>query len=365
MKNKASKGYYHCPQCDMLFESLVKPRADLLCPECGNQPSALRSKVAAHSFSDQLANPNASDLIDSDIGLNIQNARIKKVRGRLWVSITLLVALLTAGIVFNLQKSSTKKEAEELTSKSKVEEENAHTSEEFQDLVANFNELIVSFIRESNQNKLGKFIYNPTRLASQVRKYYQENPLLIIGNPKAGVAALSYIRDEEPYVFGGIFKNEAGEEHEFSLIQYGAVYKMDWPFYVRYNEYSLDDFLENLEEVEADFRLYMRVLDLDDGVSLVFYPPKTDAEGGFDGVTSSSIELPKDDTRVTHMMSMLNSEDREDIEFRDYLKGRDPDGYERVRVRLRLKIDEKKGNSLELIKFIANDWYCVDITNMN
>lgn len=360
-KDKLLKGFYHCIDCDRLFEAEVQRSSSVLCDKCGNAPSANKLNNAVYTSGDTAVEKKSQ----SEQPTNRVASRKKRGSRKVLYFSGLIILGLIGTMVFM------KEGADELVDNTledkatKIQKQQEIVKVQYRNNVANLcNTIMNGLVKAENGSEASKYFYDSIGLEGDIKNYYEKNPIFVMGQPKAVITHIAYVRDVEPFVLGAVFKDESGKEFEASFIQGKRGYKIDWPFYVRYNSEQLEDFLNQSEVSEAEFRLYMRVLDIKDEVTLVFYPPVTNSEKSFDGMKSSSVRLPKSSEIVTAMMNVLNKENPMDEDYRKMTASRDAKGYHRVRVRLGLKINEGKANSLELVDFIANDWYGVDIENL-
>ncbi|MDC0088010.1 hypothetical protein OAI07_00550 [Akkermansiaceae bacterium] len=348
--DKILKGYYHCIDCDSLFEADVKKPSKILCNKCGISPSMAKSgkSLAPHT-------------VKLDKATRKPSIKSKKSKLR-FISPIFTVILVIQGIVFFMKQKTPSEplvnfsDSDTLNKREKAEKEKIRNIR-LNDAAIVCNAMMNDFIKSKDT----KLVYDSIGLENNIKRYYKTDLTGFIDQPRARIRSMKYIRDTEPFVLGALFERESGEMFEASFIQDKERYKIDWAFYVRYNRGSLEDFVAQSEVLESDFRLYMRVLDIGDQVTLVFYPPKTTENNDFEGFRSFSLRLPPGSDIASEIVAVLNDDDSIDKEFRSITARRDPKGVHRVRVRLGLNVTEGKANSLELVDFIANDWYGIDL----
>lgn len=348
------KGFYHCPECDALFESDVKVVAGLKCLHCGRCLTDNKSNSINQTLKSTLDEaPLMEAVLPEEVQRRVRQKR-KSRKKTIWLSI-IFIALLSPVFFYDPDEDEGRGVQEEVEEKLSPEEAELVMSGCF--------DVYKKFIAASEVSELVKSIYKPALYAEEINRYYDENSLFIRAKNHSGFNSFTYIRKSEPHIIGASYKSEAGKNVEVSFIKFKDGYKIDWPYHVRYNEIGLEEFLKKEKGSESDFRLYMRVLDIDDQLTFVFYPPKTNKDNSVIGMKSSSLRLPKESKEGARILSILNDEDGVGSDYRKVISRFDPEGYHRVRVRLAVSTDEKGRVALELVEFIANDWYSVDINS--
>jgi rRNA maturation endonuclease Nob1 len=379
------EGYYHCNECDSLFESQVIG-ADLQdCPHCGKAVAGIAeigpelgmddgflSRDDEDSLDQNLV--RAGDLVsggktnekqaDADVDVEQTTEKEKVARQLRLISIawiSLVVSAVAVVIYFN--------QAGDVPSISaQAEQKNTEQIETEKQAIKlalpKCMKVIKGFINASSAAAKAQYVYNGVRLSREMEAFYATRPSF---RPQlTQVRAVHYQALDIPglYAIGTICQSDVGERFEVVFIRDGKEWKIEWKSFVRYSESDWTPFTSKANGEEAEFRLYMRVMDvgedLADGDVLVkFYKPDVLRGRGFDGYASEGVRIPAYSVQGKVVSEMVSQEEAVDGYDHVGLKvsGFDPEHYHRVRVRMRLLKNAEQQTRLELVRIIANHWY--------
>ncbi|MGB2351657.1 MAG: hypothetical protein ACPH9O_08535, partial [Akkermansiaceae bacterium] len=114
---------------------------------------------------------------------------------------------------------------------------------------------------------------------------------------------------------------------------------------------------------EADFRLYMRVMDVGEDLAgndimLKFYQPDVFRGREFDGYASDGVRVSAYGSQGQLITKITNdkhskAEDLVGMKIADF----DPENFHRVRVRMRVRKVSGEDPALELVELLADHWY--------
>lgn len=348
----APEGYFHCAVCNQLFKSPITAEAPPYCSYCGKPSLTVESPEKLRR--------RASDPPNRKSDSQSRGSR-KELR---YAAALVTVATMIGSISFyQFYLKGAKSNDVEVSVK---DHQKTISYVQARKLLLICENGVNQFLETRESKELFKQSKKHDKLHRQMEKYYTDNPLFVIGEHNASILSWSFIRDAEPFVIGLVAEDE-GRQFEMVFIHDVddlEAYKVDWGFYVRYNEVALRDWVQLNQEAEHEFRLYMRILEIGDNYTLVFYPPSSNEGELLNNSVSVSVNVPVGSDMAKSMMSLLNHDSKVDQDFRNITTKRDPEGYQRVRVKLKKSAERGKKAAIELTEFIANDWYSFDYSDL-
>ena len=377
------KGYYHCNECDSLFESQVIG-ADLQdCPHCGKAVAGIVEigpKLGVDDdfclsddeddFDQNLAKTGEAGAddkgndkqVDGDVGEITEKQRVARQLRLISIAwISLVVTAVAVVIYFN-------QAGEESSISAKTQQKQLQQAEADKQSIKlalpKCMKAIKGFLNASSAAAKAQYVYDGVRLSREMEAFYATRPSF---RPELKqVRAVHYQSLDIPgvYAIGTICQSEQGERFEVVFIRDGKEWKIEWKSFVRYSESDWTLFTSMANGEEADFRLYMRVMDVGEDLAggdvlVKFYKPDVFRGRGFDGYASEGVRIPAYGVQgkvVSEMASQKETADGYDhvgLRVSDF----DPEHYHRVRVRMRLLKNSEQEPRLELVRIISNHWY--------
>ncbi|BDS05533.1 hypothetical protein NT6N_05730 [Oceaniferula spumae] len=393
---KLTEGHFHCKNCDELFEAPIRKPEDQLCPSCGKPPtgeSPLSEKSVsgmpsvANLATGHSSNPvksgetqDARKIREATINADGKNSdRIKRTKRREKRSSKLLIMLgvwvllmgLTVGLVnyFNPDEDETgnKPELTEALKKRQLEAEMKQAQAVIQQAAPECEEVITSFLNATSAASKAQFVYQGVKLTTVMNRYYQSNPSFSSTRSQVKLIRGELLKNTKHQTIGTICVNQQKETFEVIFVRVGNEWKIDWEALVRYDDRSWSLFPASSDGSEGEFRLYMRVRDsnkeFDEGeISIVFYKPDMYVKGEFRSVPSPAVRLPVDSELGLKIREMVSREDDMKTDAYGFTTSLfDKPRYHRVRVKLRLKKEDKE-ETFELLEILADHWYGDGVT---
>ena len=377
------EGYYHCNECDSLFESQVIG-ADLQdCPHCGKAVAGIAEIGPELGMDDDFLSRDAEDSLDQNLvragdlvsGGKTNDERVdidveqttekEKVARQLrlisiaWIS--LVVSAVAVVIYFN-------QAGDEPSISAQAEKKNTQQIETEKQAIKlalpKCMKVIKGFINASSAAAKAQYVYNGVRLSREMEAFYAARPSFRPQLTQVRVVHYQALDIPGLYAIGAICQSEVGERFEVVFIRDGKEWKIEWESFVRYSESNWTLFTTKTNGEEAEFRLYMRVMDVGEDLAggdvlVKFYKPDVFRGRGFDGYASEGVRIPAYSVQGKIISEMARQEEAADGYDHVGLKvsNFDPEHYHRVRVRMRLLKNSEQEPRLELVRIIANHWY--------
>lgn len=157
-----------------------------------------------------------------------------------------------------------------------------------------------------------------------------------------------------------LLESSEGEIFDTVFIEEGDEWRLDWEHFARYSDYSWPLFLAGDGPEEGEFRLFARkrFVDAERNLSLVNIVFYEVAFGNAQeiGTASPDFQVSKDTRSGKLLDAAFALEQSGKRPFDSDLKSGDPQGYIRVRVKIR-RIVENNTRRFELMNVIACHWY--------
>ena len=367
-------GYYHCIECDQLFESELVPVEELICPECGHSPIGSLTEEFNPLFSSRPSQVKGiePELAQVDVGNVVEERHsfgdIRKKSKKNGVLVLIGSWFVLSVFIVSLIKYFS---AEEEVDHRVFEKQNTLDLSEQKRLIVNKAlpdclNVFQNFINAPSTVSKAQKVYQGAKLSAVMERYYKRNSDFLLKSRNFQVVWAEMLGFADRKVIGVLFKNKDDEILEVIFIQEESEWKIDWLSFVRYDPTPWFLFQTGEDGDEGEFRLYMRVRDsnieLGTGVtSLVFYKPKMHLEQELEVLPSPTVVIKSDSElgeKVAKIVTASKDRLRDD---HGLIVGKiDPVNYHRVRVRLRLKKREGYVTQLEMIDIIDDNWYGIE-----
>ena len=380
------EGYYHCNECDSIFESIMIGAPQQICPHCGNVllgdsdvSSALgvgggfllsEDEEVELGFEKQEVGDDesySSDARGKQAGEQSQKATSKegvamqlKVVSISWIALVVLVV----AVVLYFNRSADEFAKSEDPSGNKVVEQSDAGKHAIKLALPKCMRVAKEFLNAKTASAKAQFVYQGVRLSREMEAYYARQPdfpprliqLRPVYHHSLDIPGVEAI--------GTICQTDTGERFEAIFIKEGKEWKIEWKSFVRYSESDWSLFTSKRSGDEAEFRLYMRVMDVGEDLAggdilVQFYKPDIFRGHMFDGYASESIRVPIYSTQGRLLGNLVNQadsatgQDQVGMQISDF----DPQHFERVRVRVKLQMNSKQEPYVELVRLMANHWY--------
>ncbi len=226
---------------------------------------------------------------------------------------------------------------------------------------------IRGFLNASTASAKAQYVYNGVRLSREIEAFYSSRPNFYPKQVDVRIVQYNDLRIPGVEAIGTICQSDVGERFEVVFIRDGKDWKIDWKSFVRYSETDWLLFTSMENGTEADFRLYMRILDVGedlagDDIMVKFYKPDVFRGREFDGYGSDGVRVSAFSFQgqlISAIKANMNTgqEDLVGMKIADF----DPENYHRVRVRMRVRKSEGVDPYLEVVQIMANHWYDPDL----
>ena len=375
------KGYYHCNQCDSLFESMLTGVDSQSCPNCGESVVGIlesgSSLADGHAKLGYEDSTTAQDRYESSLqeggaeqgdkktdsgGYQLaDDHKVARQMRAAFIAWILFVAFVVSMVIhFNgIEDEQSTQPSMATVSESRPGSERK---------VRNFalpkcSNAIRGFLNASTASAKAQYVYNGVRLAREMEAFYSSRPNFYQKQADVRIVQYNDLRITGVEAIGAICQSDVGERFEVVFIRDGQDWKIEWKSFVRYSETDWLLFSSMENGTEADFRLYMRIMDVGedlagDDIMVKFYKPDVFRGREFEGYGSDSVRVSAFgfQGQLISGVKAMNYNQREDpvgMKIADF----DPENYHRVRVRMRLRKGDGQKPYLEVVRILANHWY--------
>ncbi|MDG1357331.1 MAG: hypothetical protein P8P36_03970 [Akkermansiaceae bacterium] len=378
------EGYYHCNECDSIYESPVIGVSQHTCPNCSNviaTGSDISSDTGAgvdfllsEDEESQLgsgARVDASNLSDAG-GDDQTEERGSKTTQKERVAMQLRVVSISwivlvvfvVGVVIYFNRSAGEHSDAVKSSGYEAVRQKETEKQVIKLALPECMRTAKAFLKAETASAKAQFVHDGIRLSREMEAYYAKQPHF--PSRLMQLRAVHYQSLNIPGVdaIGTICQTDTGERFEAVFIRDGKEWKIEWKSFVRYSESDWSLFTSRPNGNEAEFRLYMRVMnvgeDLADGDILVqFYKPDIFRGHMFDSYASESIRVPIYSIQGKLLSDLLDNADA--VGGTDHvgmqISNFDPQYFHRVRVRMKLGMNAKQEPVVDLLRLLANHWY--------
>lgn len=380
------EGYYHCDQCSSIFEAQITGVSQQTCPRCGHlltggdhapaeidfeadlvsseQSGALNAGTSGQDFDSNRASiTSEAGKVAHETPLVTQKKRAAQ-QMKLIATSWLIFVVMVVAIVFYFNRSSAKFAAETRSSQQEPEKQKDAEKQKMKLALPKCMMVVKSFVNAKTASAKAQFVYDGVRLSREMEAYYAEQadfrtPLL-----QARPVYYHALNIPGAEAIGAICQTDTGERFEAIFILQDGEWKIEWKSFVRYSERDWPIFLSGAGADEADFRLYMRVMDVREDLAagdvlVQFYKPDIFRGHEFDGHSSDVIRVPAYSIQGKLLRDLIERADEAKgtdlvgMDFADF----DPKQLYRVRARMRSKMNAKQELEVHLVRLIANHWY--------
>lgn len=376
------KNYFHCAKCDSLFEASIVSVGNQKCSNCGRHPGG---KLIFHSnrpnrqrpFSES-DNSSGGGMPQSSQGMHSQLSEEVKVKSRdlnssrLWPRVFGLILIVGIGVlVYQLMAPEKLERIEKVDDEdtyagrevARLSKEKDYLNKEIPKCLRTYNK----FLEAGNAAEKSQFVYKGSELSPEMDRYYSENVSLPFASQGVEIVDSHILDHSGKKIIGLIVKNANDELFEIIFVKNKDEWKIDWEFFVRNDTRSWLRFLDEDHGAEGVFRLYVRFKATVEGydytnINFVFYKPEIYRVGKYRGEPSPNVIVSLNETSGKILKLIRDKGSKLDKDFLGFDIGkRNPDGYHRVRVKLRVIKREGFPDGLELVDILANHWYGEDI----
>jgi hypothetical protein len=375
------KGYYHCNECDSLFEAQIIGANLQDCPHCGKVVAGISEIGSELGIEDDFFLGEDEDGLDQNLVRNVvsvdkdndkqsdvdveQIIEKKKIARQLrlisiaWIS--LVVSAVAVVIYFN-------QATDEPLISAQTEQKNTQQIETEKQAMKlalpKCMEVIKGFLNATGASAKTQYVYNGVRLSREMEAFYATRPSFRPQLTRVRAVYSQALDIPGVYAIGTICQSDVGERFEVVFIRDGKEWKIEWKSFVRYSESDWSLFTSKANGEEAEFRLYMRAMDVGEDLAggdvlVKFYKPDVYRGQGFDGYASEGVRIPAFSVQGKIISELASQEDAADGYDHVGMKvsNFDPAHYHRVRVRMRLLKNAEQEPHLELVRILANHWY--------
>ncbi|MGB2560097.1 MAG: hypothetical protein ACPIG6_05835 [Akkermansiaceae bacterium] len=350
---KGSEPIY-CPHCGEVVEGILESGASL-----ANSEARLDQDDAspAQKFGNEKSG-NAEDASDCKLA----DAETVAVQLRVIFIMWIVLVALVVTIVIQFNRVKDEPEVPIITA---AETENSGASDRQADVYAlpKCVDAITGFLKASTASAKAQYVYNGVSLSREMEAYYASQANFHPELLGVRIVKRSELRIPGVDAVGAICQTEGGERFEVVFIRDGNEWKIEWKSFVRYSEADWSLFKSQKNGAEADFRLYMRVMDVGEDLAgndimLKFYEPDVFRGREFDGYASDSVRVSAYGSQGQLITKITNdkhskAEDLVGMKIADF----DPENFHRVRVRMRVRKVSGEDPALELVELLADHWY--------
>ncbi|MGJ8678388.1 MAG: hypothetical protein ACSHX0_12795 [Akkermansiaceae bacterium] len=364
-KKEILRGYYHCIRCDSIFAADIENKSSQKCAQCHGL-SSVKLDVDSDGYVENHKLSREGEVKRHQKTKPARSGSIKKklvfVYKVFAVIAVLLVVLAGLKMMLKMQADTQKvyvSGAYEIANKEMKLASNSF----LQIAIPELEQVLQQFeFSKSTEAKL-PYIHDRSKVSYEFRQYYKKNFTMLFSENEWSIDDAFLLSKVRPMVIGAIISDELGNRSELQFVKEYDTWRIDWESYVCFNRISWDEINELPDKSEEVFRFYMRVMKMDETASdeettLLFYPAVKNSDEGFSGYVPISIRIPNDGLVAQQVEDALKvNEDDDDFEYRQMISEIDPEGYHRVRVKLRVRKGDLIKPSFELVDIIADDWY--------
>ncbi len=392
-----TRGHYHCIECGTLFESTIREVRDQRCPVCGNPPTG---KILAGTALDKSlaqvvrdgtpqpiaprtlhgVNKDTQEIYEATLEAegkqrrgHVKRSKRKSKKNRkilmvigAWIVAMLMVVVLV--YTFDQGDDSGAVVQQEDAERQKIL---AKAEEKKRGMVVSASippceKAMTAFLNAPSAAAKAQYVYQGARLSGVMSRYYQSNPSFSSTRSNIRIISGELLDVPGKKVIGTLCQYSLGERFEAIFVEDDHEWKIDWKSLVRYDPRPWSLFVSGRDGDEGEFRLYMRVRDVDEDLErkemvVVFYKPGMYSKNEFSGMASKSVRVAIDSEAGMKIQRMLDSEEHMEKDALGFTIGHlDPHRYHRVRVRMRLHKKAGEETHMELVKILANDWYGIE-----
>lgn len=344
----------YCPHCGEAVVGILESGAT---PADGDARFGHHDGMSAHEYgpdkAGREAEPGDGKLADE-----------QKVAGQLRFIFIMWIVLIALVVSIVIQFNRVKDEPEMQTNTTAASE-NSLPSEKQARVFAlpKCVDAIKGFLKASSASAKAQYVYNGVNLSREMEAYYASRANFYPEQVDIRIVKQRELQISGMDAIGTICQTEAGERFEVVFIRDGNDWKIEWKSFVRYSETDWSLFTSMEDGAEADFRLYMRIMDVGedlagDDIMVKFYKPDVFRGREFDGHASDSVRVSAYSAQGQLIGDIAGNmvakrEDLVGLKIADF----DPEHFHRVRVRMRVRKTDGEDPRLEVVELLAHHWY--------
>jgi hypothetical protein len=352
--------WFHCGHCGAFFQSCFNEASDHECVECGKNPS-LGVEIKTDKFI--TSDPSISSSTRNELPKKREVKTSRKRKGlhsitKLMIGWFVCIIAILMGLRYLWPKEEIKPaSASETSSQILDSEENLILLQQF---LPRCKENFSQFLTAGTIAERGQFTLSSELAIARMTQFDILNPLpqmdpQMITHLRStalklptGRAIESHWKSSEGHVLSTVFVEDAND------------WRLDWEHFVHFSEYNWPLFLAGGGRSEVEFRLLARerlAEERKDSSTLSFTLYSTSFGNTHDtGTPSPEFTVSRDSRNGRLLDAAFKLARAGKSPFRSILPSIDPDGYIRVRVRIR-RMDENNERRFELLDLIACHWY--------
>lgn len=228
-------------------------------------------------------------------------------------------------------------------------------------------ETLAGFLSASSSEERNQYVLDPVNTVGRMARFYDLNPLTRVDPKTLQPIAATLLKLPGGPAVEGRWEGPDGSVVDCVFVRLNDEWRLDWDHFARYQEYPWAPYLAGEGPDECEFRLLVRrrvARDANESnqLDLVFVPPRF---GRPESTTAPSIEviIERDTANGKRLTAGFNQRESRVARFGSTLPDLDPEGWLRVRVKLRRLPANAEGTlekRFELITVIACHWLATD-----
>jgi hypothetical protein len=364
------KAWYHCGRCGSLFRSPPGNPNERICALCGRDPSlgletaATRDEPEVPARASREPAPQPDRTADRSGTRKPKSNRIvaKLVIG--WVVIMVLVVIGVRVFSPETTKSGSSDSGLETGVKGTSGDETVVNLEKAMPFCR---KALFDFLGASTSEERNQVVLDPVKTVGRMARFYDLNPMTRVESDTLKPTATTLLKHPDGPAVEGRWEAPDGRVLDCVFVRQNDEWRLDWDHFARYQEYPWAPYLAGEGPDECEFRLLVRrrvARDANESnqLDLVFVPPRF---GRPESTTAPSIEviIERDTANGKRLTAGFNQRESRVARFGSTLPDLDPEGWLRVRVKLRRLPANAEGTlekRFELITVIACHWLATD-----
>lgn len=350
--SEALSRWFHCGNCNELFEQVEPLQIGARCPLCGGDPHSGKAGQLGESIAQQI---NAVNVVDDASASAKSSWTMSKLVG-VWLGLLFFIVLGA--------RWKWKRPAVAATDKKPVSGEVISAKDQvfLQKVMPACLDAYVGFLTSPANESRSQFVLDPISSVVRMSRFYGLNAVPnsnldtmrvekhhLIQLPQGTALEVQWVPGERSCV-ETVFQQENGE------------WRLDWPHYARYGDHPWVLFLAGDGPSEGEFRVYARErlaeeLKAKETISLVLYAPVAGRLGELSGRSPECV-IRRDSPDGKKITQALLDRKQGRRPFGALLPNLDPDEVIRLRVRMkRNEVGAQRG--FEIMEVKACHWYSV------
>ncbi len=352
--------WFHCGHCGAFFQSYLNEARDHECVECGKNPS-LGVEIKTDKFITSDASISSSTRNELPKKREVKTSRKRKglhsiTKLMIGWFVCIIAVVMAIRFLWPKEEITTSSISQQPTKVLDSNENLLLLQQFFPQCRENFSQ----FLSAGTIAERGQFTLSSELAIARMTQFDILNPLPQM-DPKmithlrstalklpTGRAIESHWKSSEGHVLNTVFVEEAND------------WRLDWEHFIQFSEYDWPLFLAGGGKSEVEFRLLARerlAEERKDSSTLSFTLYSTSFGNSHEtGTPSPEFTVSRDSRNGRLLDAAFKLARAGKHPFESILPSIDPDGYIRVRVRIR-RIDQNNERRFELLDLIACHWY--------